>query len=347
MRTRGGRRKLAAIALLAAAILTAGLLASGASGSAKDEKTIGQVLYGVDAYQQIHSKFFAARAKELGWKVKTVNGMNSPTISNRVALDLLHAGVDAMIIQPPNPFAAVGTLQTIIRAKVPLIYWGNGYVSQIKAPYVALDESAQTFQAGKNAALYVKKHFPGKPVAAVVITIPGVPICTQFRMGNFIKGLKAVDSQAKIVAMPNGAGVRSTSANVMKDVLASGKYFNIVTACNGESALGAMSALQAAGRAKATGTKANNKVPTTEYIASIDGSPAEINALLSPESALMEVVTLTPYENARKLAELMVKYANGKLPANYRDSVHGLLIGPDCAKAKVIEKREYNFTVKC
>jgi ABC-type sugar transport system substrate-binding protein len=252
-----------------------------------------------------------------------------------------------MIIQPPDPVAAVGTLEAIQDAGVPVIYWGNGEIPGIEAPYIALDEREQTFEAGANAANWVKENFPGETAKMVVISIPGVPICEEFRMGEFINGVKSVDPNAELVANPDGGGVRAQSKKVMEDVLRSGEDFNILTACNGESLLGALSALEAAGRGKATGETSNDKVPETEYIFSIDGSPAEVEKLLDPSSSLMEVLMLTPYDNARKLAELVVQYANGELESDYRDSISGTLVGPDCDEANSQLELQFGETVEC
>jgi ABC-type sugar transport system substrate-binding protein len=353
-----------AAALAAAVVVAFGIASCGsdsddgedsaASGSANSSaetslegKTVGQVLFGVDAYQENHAKFFEERAEELGLEVQTVNGENSPTTQDRVARDLLRADMDGMIIQPPDPVAAVGTIQAIQAEDVPLLIWGNGEVPGIEAPYVSLDEREQTFEAGKNAATWVKENMPGEPIQMVVIDIPGVAICEDYRMGQFIEGAKSVDPGLEIVAQPNGAGVRAQSKKVMEDVLRSGKDFNIMTACNGESALGAISALEAAGRGKATGSTPNDKKPESEYIFTIDGSPAEVQKLLDPGSSVMEVLMLTPYENARKLADLVAQNMKGELDPTFRDGIGGILTGPDCEEANTLLEREYGETVEC
>jgi ABC-type sugar transport system substrate-binding protein len=305
-------------------------------------KTIGQILFGVDAYQQQHQKFFEAYAKELGINVRTINGENSPSVQDKAARDLVNAGVDAIIIQPAEPLSSTGTLQAIQNAKIPVLYWGNGEIPHIKAPYVALDERKQTFQAGVNAANYIKEHKPGQPLKLVVLDVPGVAICTDYRMGEFIHGVKSVDPSAEVVSRVDGGGVRAKSKQVMEDVLNSGVQFNILTACNGESLLGALSALTAAGRGLA-----ENKVPVSEYIFSIDGSPAEVQKLVDPKSSVMQVMILSPYENARHLLDLLVEYHDGKIKDDYRAGIGGTLIGPSCKEANDLLQKEYQASVKC
>ena len=304
--------------------------------------TIGQILYGVDAYQQVHAKFFEAYAKEMGINVRTINGENSPSVQDKAARDLVNAGVDAIIIQPAEPLSATGTLQVIQNAKIPVLYWGNGEVPHIKAPYVGLDERKQTFQAGVNAAKYVKEHKPGQPLRLVVLDVPGVPICEDYRMGEFIHGVKSVDPAAEVVSKVDGGGVRAKSKKVMEDVLNSGVQFNILTACNGESLLGALSALTAAGRGLA-----ENKVPVSEYIFSIDGSPAEVQKLVDPGSSVMQVMILTPYENSRHLLDLLLQYHDGKIKDDYRAGIGAQLIGPSCKEANDLLQKEYQASVKC
>ncbi|HEX2071374.1 MAG TPA: sugar ABC transporter substrate-binding protein [Thermoleophilaceae bacterium] len=342
--------------MTAAAVLLTALAAgcgsdddtSGESGQGGDGLRLGQVLFGVDAYQQNHEKYFVERAEELGAEVQTVNGENSQPTQDRVVRDLINAGVDAMIIQPPDPGAATGTVRAIQDADIPVIVWGNGEVQGIDpAPYIALDDREQSREAGANAARAVEEAFPGEPVRMVTITIPGVPICEDFRMGPFVEGVKSVAPDAQVVAQPDGAGVRAQSNKVMEDVIRSGDDFNLVTACNGESALGALSALERAGRGKASVGDDGRKVPETEYVFTIDGSPAEVEKLTDPRSSVMEVLMLTPYENARKLAELTIRHARGRLGDDYRDTVTGTLVGPDCAEANRLLEREYGETVDC
>lgn len=331
--------------MLATVVVTAAILGVAGQIRADDTKkvkTIGQILYGVDAYQQQHGKFFEAHAKELGIEVRTINGENSQSVQDKGARDLVNAGVDAVIIQPAEPLSATGTLQAIQRAGIPVLQWGNGEVPSIKAPYLGLDEREQTFQAGVDAANYVKQHMPGKPLKLVVLDVPALPICSDYRMGGFINGVKSVDAAAEVTARPDGGGVRAQSKKVMEDVLNSGVEFNILTACNGESLLGALSALTAAGRGVA-----KDKVPVSEYIFSIDGSPAEVQKLVDPNSSLMQVMMLTPYENSRKLLELLVEYHGGKVKDDYRGGIGAKLIGPSCKEANELLQKEYETTVSC
>jgi ABC-type sugar transport system substrate-binding protein len=330
-----------------ALLFGAGLLAtlasySSAMGETKKIAAVGQILYGVDAYQQAHGRFFEEYAKELGIKVRTINGENSQSVQDKGARDLVNAGVDAIIIQPAEPLSATGTMQAIQGAKIPVLEWGNGQVPNIKAPYLALDEREQTFQAGVNAAKYMQEHKPGQALKMVILDVPALQICSEYRMGEFIKGVQSVDPTAKVTARVDGGGVRAQSKKVMEDVLNSGAEFNILTACNGESLLGALSAVTAAGRGQA-----QNKVPVSEYIFSIDGSPAEIQKLVDPNSSLMQVMMLTPYENSRKLLDVLIKYHDGEIKDDYRSGIGSLLIGPSCVEANELLQKEYSTKVKC
>lgn len=338
---------------VAALALATSLAACSSGGSGTDSgadgaeagttlDTVGQILYGVDAYQQQHGKFFEEYAEELGISVRTINGENSQSVQDKGARDLINAGVDGIVIQPAEPLSATGTLKAIQQAEIPVLTWGNGEVPGITAPYVSLDEREQTFQAGVDAANAVQEDFPGEAIKMVVLDVPALPICTDYRMGEFIKGVQSVDPDAEVVAQPDGGGVRAQSKKVMEDVINSGVDFNIMTACNGESLLGALSALEAAGRGKAV-----DKKPVSEYIFSIDGSPAEVEKLLDPESSVSQVMMLTPYENARKLLDLLISIAAGETPEDYTSGLPATLVGPDCEQANELLEREYETTVAC
>jgi ABC-type sugar transport system substrate-binding protein len=91
--------------------------------------------------------------------------------------------------------------------------------------------------------------------------------------------------------------------------------------------LGALGALEAAGRGRAI-----DKVPQTEIVVSIDGSPPEVEKLLDPNSSLMSTVMVTPKANAEKIVTMLVGVLRGEIgPMDpYVAQAGGLVLHPDC-----------------
>src|SRR4029077_8653105 len=101
----------------------------------------------------------------------------------------------------------------------------------IPPPYLGLNERAQPREAGKRAAQWVQANFPGKPVDVLIVTIAGVSICQDIRMGGFTEGVKGVAADAKITTV-DGAGAREKAVTVAEDAIQRDKNFNVATGCN-------------------------------------------------------------------------------------------------------------------
>jgi hypothetical protein len=101
-----------------------------------------------------------------------------------------------------------------------------------------------------------------------------------------------------------------------------------------------MSALQAAGRAKAV-----NKKATSEWIGLIDGTPQELQQLFDPNTSVEQVLTVTPKENATLNVSELTKIITGKLKPTAGDIVKaaGTILPASCPGAVAIFKKEYGI----
>lgn len=331
----------AAVALLA---LTLGgcssASAGGTSPSGSQHLTIGSILLASGGYQSAHDDAMKAYAKDIGVTIKTCSSNGQVAEQLKCVNDMISARVDAVIIQPVDPKAATSMVKQLQTAGIATVTWAVGPVPGVTVPFVPLDEYAQAKQAGERAAKWVKDNFNQSPLI-VNLDLPNNTNCTNRETG-FIDGAKAADSSSKVVAKPNGQGARLPSATVMSDVISSGKQFNIVTGCNGESTLGALQALREAGRGKAV-----NKKPVSEYLFSVDGTSDEIKELVSPTSPLMETLALTPYDNVRVLVDTAVKLHDKKITNTYKTSLHDVPLPSDCQAVNTIIKKQYGTTVAC
>jgi len=326
-----------------AALLVAGCTASNHSGGsvrqqkAINELVIGDILYDTDAYQIAQQKQMQAHADSLGIKMIFENQQGKGTSAPNLMDDLLAKGVDGVIFQPADANVSVPLVRQAQARGVPVLGWGIPFGAGVTAPYVGLDERAEAVAAGKDAAQYVLKNFPGQPVKVLIVTITGVSICSDLRMGGFEQGVKEVAPNALIVTV-NGNGDRNTAVTVTEDVLQRDKGFNIATGCNSDMAMGALQAFKSAGLGGATGKK-----PDHAYFFSINGTDEELRALTDPSTPLMAVLGLTPKEVAKTLIDTMVKVIHGEIPAkgNYTANVPDTPLTPDCSVANAFNKEEY------
>jgi ABC-type sugar transport system substrate-binding protein len=341
---RHGMTKLAAVAIGA---VTAAVLMSGCSSttgetgdSTAGSLTIGSILLASGGYQAAHDEAMKAYGQEIGVEIKTCSSEGQVAKQLQCVSDMVAAQVDAVIIQPVDPAAATTMIQQLQDAGIATITWAVGPVPDIEVPFIPLAEYEQAKEAGARAATWVKENFNETP-RIVDLGLPNNTNCTNRETG-FIDGAKSVDAATEVVAQPNGEGARLPSATAMADVISSGKKFNIVTGCNGESTLGGLQALREAGRGQAIDNK-----PVSEYLFSVDGTADEITELIDPTSPLVEVLALTPYDNVRVLVDSAIKLHNGDVDNSFTTDLVDIPLSGDCAAISKVIEHQYGTTVSC
>jgi ABC-type sugar transport system substrate-binding protein len=325
-----------------AAAASSGSATTSTSGSSASGKglTIGEILLNTGSYQIAHQAAMQAYAKSQGITLKTCNANGTDSGQQNCVDEMISSQVDGFIMQPQDPASATSVIEQAQGSNIPVVTWAVGPVPGAQVPFVALAEYPQSKQAGITAAKWVIKHFHQSP-KVVEVSIPNNTNCTN-RMGGFIAGVRSVDKSAPLVAQPDGQGLTLPSENAMANVIQSGRPFNIATACNGDSSMGVLDALRAAGRGQAV-----NKVPKTEYVFGIDGTSQQIQQLLSKTSPLMQVLGLNPVENSNVLLNTMVRYIHKQIPSTYRGNLYDTLLSPNCKQALAFLKNDYNTSVAC
>lgn len=335
----------ATILLMATSACSAGPADSASAGTGAPGEatglTVGSILYSPDGYQSTHGRMMEEYGAEIGVEIKTCNSNAEVATQLQCVSDMIASRVDAVIMQPIEPAAATTMVQQLQDAGIPVVTWAIGPVPDVTVPFIDLAEYDQAKEAGAAAATWVKENFNETP-KIVDLGVPNNTNCSNRETG-FIDGAKSVDPDTEVVAQPNGKGLRLESAAAMADVINSGKDFNIVTGCNGESTLGGLQALREAGRGQA-----DNKVPVSEYLFSVDGTPDEINELIDPSSPLMQTLALTPYDNVRALLDVALQLQAEEIDNTY-DGTHlvDAFLPPECDALNVILEKQYGETVTC
>jgi ABC-type sugar transport system substrate-binding protein len=341
----GRGRRLPVVALICAVGLAVGACGDdedsggGDSGqaAAKESRKVGQVFYSTDAYQVALEKWMKQYSKDEGIDFTVCQQALKPEPGVDCVRDWTTQKYDGIIYHAADPASAVAPTREAQQAGIPVVGLAIKPAPGVKLPFLDIDEKEQTIEAGKAAATKAKELFPGKPVSALVLDLPSLPICNELRMGGFIEGLKSVEPDANVISV-DGKGDRLGARTVTADAIQSGKDFNVVTACTGEMIQGALSALESAGRGKAVGKK-----PTTEYVFAIDGDRKEAQQLLDPSSPVMQVMGLTPKENARKGLDLLTRLMDKELPIESEETVPltSKLLDSDCATVNEYLQDEY------
>ncbi len=307
-------------------------------------KNVAFVLWGFDGYQQAQGNWFTQLAEEQGASARAIDGKVDANAQVTILSDLVAEGVDAIVFQPVEPNAAVNAIQEVQAADIPLFLLGyrpdpsTGAV----APAALFDDSSGVMEAGRHAGEWLQENKPGEPAKVVIFDILTLPLCKEGRMDSFLAGLTEVmgEDNVEIVFRDTVEHQRDASQARMEDLLQVEQDFNVFTACGADGVLGGIAALQAAGRARAT-----DKVPETEYIFTIDGTPSELELLFDPNSSVMETYTLTPKENGMAAVDGLVQLLTGELEPT-QDIViplPGILLPPDCNEVAEIFQEQYGL----
>lgn len=313
-------------------------------GGSLDGKKLAFVLYGADQYQQAQGDSFKRAAEKLGAKVTIVDGKVDGAVQTNAIDNLVAQRPDGVAFQPIDASTAMA-VRNLQEAQIPAVLMGAEPPadSDVTAPFNAFSEYETTKEAGANAVKFVKEEMKQEP-KLVVLDDKTMEFCTKQRMQGFIDGVMEADPKAKLVARLSAKTDREEGLKLMEDQLQADGDFNIVTSCGSESILGAIQALEGAGRCEATG-----KVPKREYVFTIDGTPEELAKLLDPSSCVMQTMTLTPKNNGEQMLDTLMKVMDGEIKPDqdYNGKLPAVLLPADCAGVQKVFKEQYGSTVDC
>ncbi len=309
-------------------------------------KKVAWALRGFDGYQQAQSASFKKAAEADGVQVDLVNAKDDVTAQAKAMDDWIAAGIDGLVLQPADPAAVAEPTKAARAAGIPLVYVGtlpNADTGAPKAPFIPFQDMKDlTYEEGAVAAQWVIDTLHQTPKLVIYDWVE-IPVCHEERMVPFVDGVKSVAPDAQIVFWDTVPPNKDQTLAKMEDQLQRDPDFNIFTGCGGDLILGGIAGLQAAGRAQAV-----NKVPKTEWIMTIDGTPEEINLLLDPTTSIVATIAQRPYENGITIWESLKKVMLGEVPLDGDVSVNTgseIMTGDwGCPKISQFYEKQYSLT---
>ncbi|GIU22356.1 D-ribose ABC transporter substrate-binding protein [Shewanella sp. MBTL60-007] len=226
----------------ASMMLAVALLPSAISFGASAQDAIAIVL------STMNNPFFVtmkdgaeAKAKELGYKLIALDSQNDPSKELANVEDLTMRGVKAILINPTDALAVTNAIRTANRANIPVLTLDRtaergDIVSHIASDNIAGGELAGQFiaeQLGANAKVIQLEGIAGTSAA-------------RERGEGFDNAVKAYD--LNMLSSQPADFDRSKGLNVMENMLAANGDVQAVFAQNDEMALGALRAIEAAGK---------------------------------------------------------------------------------------------------
>jgi len=302
-----------AVVLVLGVFLVGAAFASGGTEGAKGKKwTIGKIPITMQAnYHQAHVKWLQQYAKEkYGADVKVIDGEFSTEASVKGVETFISQGVDGILLHSLDEKVNDQMVKASRKAKIPIVPFYIPTFSRL-VPHLQINEAETSFMMGKEAATKWKEFYPNKKMYIGVIDYLTVEIVQKMRTGPFIAGVLSVEPTAQVVSKLEGSANVQKAMAAMQDMLQAHPEVNLVYGANADHALGALAALENAGRGKAVNGK-----PLTEIVVGTDATEGELAKLYDPNSSFKITQGLQPAVNAKAEMDLLAKIISGAQPAD-------------------------------
>jgi ribose transport system substrate-binding protein len=209
--------------------------------------------------------------------------------------DFIVQRVDAIVICPTDSKGIVSAIEQANAKSIPVFTADIAAAGGQVVSHIASDNYA----GGQEAAKYLVNLLKGNGKVAI-IDQPAVQSVID-RVEGFEDYLKKFP-QIEIVTKLNGEGVRDKALKVMEDILQSYPEINSVFAINDDSALGALSAIEAARREDI-------------FIIGYDGTPEARQAILRDSCLKADIIQYPKIIGETTINTIATYLAGGEVPA--------------------------------
>jgi ribose transport system substrate-binding protein len=210
-------------------------------GAEKKEYTVGVTLLTRDVFYQELEKGMQEEAKVRGIKLRIQSAEKDLNLQTAQVENFVVQGVDALVICPVDSIGVGAVIERANKVGVPV------FTADIRAQEarVVCHVASDNRQGGRLAGEYLAKLL-GSEGEVAIIDHPEVT-SVQERVAGFKEAI-ARHPAMKIVDEPSAGGDRDKAMIVMQNMLLAHPKLRGIFAINDNTALGAMAALEAAGR---------------------------------------------------------------------------------------------------
>src|ERR1700738_2528346 len=280
------------LAAIAAAFVMPTLLAALVPAIAEQKITIGVSLAQDDnPFYIAMLRGIRARAQELGWEVATVSANEDKLKQINGVQDLVARGVKGILISPIDAVGVNAAYDAAAAAKIPIVSVARGSTSSNQTIHVAMDEK----QIGRDIAEWTAKKLGDKGKVALLMGPSGAP--TFKNLGGGYSEVMAKHPGIQIVFRADGPLTRERGVKQAEDVLVANPDLAAIYAANDDVALGAVQAVNAAGRKGKT------------LVTGMNGVPPALRAV--KEDNLAMTVELNPVEWGRLGVDVLATFLKG------------------------------------
>ena len=282
----------------AISLVVAGVLLSVACGQRPEgSKTIGVTLLTKEHvfYRELE-KGFREAAQEKKFNLAVTSGDWDLAKQQGQIENFIVQKVEAIIVCPVNSKGIGSAIEKANQAKIPV------FTADIRAEggQVVSHIASDNYLGGRLAGEFMVREIGGKGKVAII----DQPIAES--VTERVRGFEDVLRQhaaVTIVTKPNGDGVRDKAMKAAEDVLQAFTDLNGIFGINDDSALGALSAIESAGRKGIV-------------VVGFDAIP-EARAAIQRNSAMKASVLQNPIAIGRKTIEVVDRHLRGETVPSY------------------------------
>lgn len=233
--------------------------------------------------------------------------------------ELINQKVDILVVAPVNSDGLTPALEAAHKAKIPVVTIDRKVTDTFCKDYVSFLGSDFKVQ-GQRAADALAKQTNSKANVAVLLGPSGNNV-TDGRRDGFVNQVKAKYPNIKIVAQQTANASRDEGQKVTAQLLQTHPEINAAYAFNDESGLGAMAAIQEAGKKPGTDVK----------IVSIDGTRNAVQAIVdgkyngviesNPRFGDLVFETLKQFYDGKPIAENIIIKDGEYTPENAKSTL--------------------------
>lgn len=271
------------------------------------------------AFRAAETKSIKDAAKAAGATAVVTNANSELPKQISDIQELINQKVDILVVAPVNSDGLTPALEAAHKAKIPVITIDRKVTDTFCKDYVSFLGSDFKVQ-GQRAADALAKQTNSKANVAVLLGPSGNNV-TDGRRDGFVNQVKAKYPNIKIVAQQTANASRDEGQKVTAQLLQTHPEINAVYAFNDESGLGAMAAIQEAGKKPGSDVK----------IVSIDGTRNAVQAIVdgkyngviesNPRFGDLVFETLKQFYDGKAIAENIIIKDGEYTPENAKSTL--------------------------
>ncbi|WP_329500194.1 ABC transporter substrate-binding protein [Kitasatospora herbaricolor] len=238
-----------AMAVVLSACSSGGAANDGASGGGSDKITIGFAQVGAESgWRTANTKSVQDAAKKAGVTLKFSDAQQKQENQIKAIRSFIQQKVDIIAFSPVVESGWDTVLKEAKAAKIPVILTDRSVDSQDESLYVSFLGS-DFVEEGKKAGDWLVKEYAGKSDPVNIVQLEGTTgsAPANDRKSGFADVIKG-DPKFKVLASQTGDFTRAKGKEVMQAFLKSQPKIDVLYAHNDDMALGAIQAIEEAGK---------------------------------------------------------------------------------------------------